>query len=123
VRRWASERGLIDENEGVRPQDYDDVHLLEFQPKIKITSPLPNQPYPPDQKIIVKIQYEGHFPLGQLDVFANDVYLGSVKQTPFEFALTPLMLESPREENDLRVVVYDSVRNKTEARSTFKLSD
>lgn len=123
VRRWAAEQGLTDEGEGVIPKDYDDIHRPEFQPRIQILSPQPDKIYAPNQKIFVRIQYEGRFPLGQLDVFANEDYLGSVKQGPFEFAFIPARLEKTTTDNDLRVVVYDSMRNKTEALASFKLSE
>ena len=47
-------------------------------------------------------------------VTADDAFLGSVKQAPYEFSFIPGEVTGIQSGNKLRVVIYDQVRNKSE---------
>ena len=55
-----------------------------------------------------------------MDIFINGVYL-ETDQPPFDFSFTPAELNNLQAENDLKIISYDSVFNKSETDSIFKV--
>ena len=98
------------------PQEFDDVHLPAYAPKMTIISPLANEIHDINEPINVKVAYQTHFPLKSIDFFLGDVYIGSTDRPPFEFSFTPakILPEGKLQEN-LRLVAYDEALNKGEA--------
>jgi 1A family penicillin-binding protein len=122
VRAWAAQNGYRDEDRNSLPAGYDDVHDPEFAPQFNLTSPNEGQTYSANQKVTVRAQVlPGRFPPGQMDVFLNDLYLGSAPSAPFELSFIPTQVENIQSTNELRVIFYDSVRNKTEKAVTLKI--
>jgi hypothetical protein len=103
-----------------KPNMEDDVHTDESKPRISITEPDERTVYSPNQDIYVKISSFGPYPLQKMDVFVNDAYLGTSDPNSL-FSFTPSELEYIQEENELRVIAYDSVFNKGEATLVFKV--
>ena len=54
------------------------------------------------------------------DVFINDVYTGTSDMNSL-FSFMPSEVENLSEQNEIKVIVYDSVYNKTEASATFRV--
>ena len=114
VRAWAAARGLVDQTEAVIPTATDDIHRPEYAPRFTVTAPTTGTIYRPDQTVNVAIDdYRGRFPLGRVEAFLNDQYLGAVERAPFTLAFNLGEVADLREVNELRVVVYDSVKNRT----------
>lgn len=61
----------------VRPTEYDDVHTEANAPKITILSPLQNSSHPLQGALSVSSTSTGTFPLTKMDVFLNNIYVGS----------------------------------------------
>ena len=123
VRSWAAARGLVDQSESSIPTTTDDIHLPQYAPNFVITSPTDNAIFDPNSRVIVQVgNYQGKYPLAQLDIFAGDQYLGSVQRAPYEFSFPVSDLDKPEASSTLRVIVYDQVRNKTERTVNFKLN-
>lgn len=118
VRKWAVGRGLYDENSGVIPAEYDDVHTQKNLPKIKSFEILPKkQDYAFGEKILIKIVPESKYAIAQIDFFggSNEQYLGSVKKDPFEFKIDLFDWMANSEKNiNIKVKIYDSVGNASE---------
>ncbi len=86
-----------------------------------INSPSDSRTYTQAERIVVTTgNYRGRFPLGQMDVYLNDTFLGSIKQAPYELSFFPKDVPNLQSYNQLRVVIYDSVRNKSEVVVDFK---
>ncbi|MBI2627737.1 PBP1A family penicillin-binding protein [Candidatus Nomurabacteria bacterium] len=105
-----------------KPSAIDDVHTDSAKPKISIIEPNTNTTYLPNQKINLKISSSGPYPLLKLDVFVNDEYLGT-SQAPFIFSFTPKELENLQAENELKIISYDNIYNKSETNLTFKVQE
>ena len=101
------------------PQETDDVHIDANKPIISIIEPNTNTIYPSNQKIQLKISTSGVFPLQKIDIFINDAYLGTSKP-PFNFSFIPSELDSLKDENELKIISYDTVYNRGEVISVFK---
>lgn len=105
-----------------KPTMEDDVHTSSSLPSVTILEPNETQIYLPDQKIKLKVSSSGLFPLQKMDVFINDVYLGST-DVSLNFSFTPNELDSLKKENELRIISYDTAYNRTETILRFKVRE
>lgn len=105
-----------------RPEGTDNVHTSNSAPSILILEPTGSVLYPRDKKINLHISTTGRYPLSQVDVFINNVYVGTTKP-PFAFSFTPSELPSIGTSNELRLVGSDTLFNRTEARVTFRVEE
>lgn len=121
VLKWVENAGIKTETIDTIPKETDDVHKPEFSPQITITSPSNQVVYLPNNKIIISINHTGKYPLSYVDFFINDTFIGSSKKTPFAFSFIPNEISNIEQSNTIRVVAYDSVLNKGEYSSNFKI--
>jgi hypothetical protein len=104
-----------------KPTTTDDVHTDALKPAVLVVEPDTTTVYTPDQKIQLKISSTGHYPLQKIDIFINDVYLGT-SETPFNFSFTPSSLDDLKGINNLKIISYDSVYNRGETDTTFQVT-
>jgi len=104
-----------------KPAAVDDIHISLNKPRVSIVEPNSTTTYLPNQKINLKISSAGVFPLQKIDVFINGIYL-ETKEAPFNFSFTPEELENLQSENELKIIFQDTVYNKSETTSTFKVA-
>lgn len=123
IRKWAQENGVYDQTTEIIPKQTDDVHKPEFRPKVSILSPISDRTYLSTEKISIIFNSTGRFPTSQADFFLNETYLGSTKNSPFSFNFVPEQYTNIGNENEIKIVVYDSARNKTEVKTKLILSD
>jgi hypothetical protein len=103
-----------------KPDTFDDVHTESVKPTISIIEPNNRTIYTPNQRISIKVSSAGIYPIVKLDVFINDVYLGTSNSTS-GFSFIPKDLEDLQKDNELRIVAHDSVYNSSEATLVFKV--
>lgn len=124
IRNWVAIQGIREQTDTDLPLATDDVHLPEYKPSLMLIAPeLGQKSYPANQQIRLVASYSGRFPLGQVDYFLNDTYLGSVKQGPVEFSFVPSDINNITRDNELHIVVRDSVGNKNEITTRLFLSE
>jgi len=104
-----------------KPTALDDVHTALSKPIVSILEPNKTTLYSPNQRINLKISSAGVFPLQKIDVFINGVYL-ETKETPFSFSFVPEELENIQGDNELKIISYNTVFDKSETVSTFKVN-
>lgn len=103
-----------------KPTMIDDVHTEASKPIISILEPNTQITYSSNQRISLRISSSGPYPITKIGVFVNDTYIGTSNgSTPFSFSLKDL--ENLQAENNLKVIVQDSIYNTAEATSTFKV--
>jgi len=119
VSKWVEDQ-YIGEQEKEIPQEYDNIHKPEFTPRISINGINSTLAYNPSQKITFTVLGSGNFPLTKADMFINNVYAGSSRVFPFVFSFVPNDIANIGRSNKIKVIVYDSVMNKSE--STFILN-
>ncbi len=118
---WAQNSaryGIITSND--KPVLIDDIHTELSKPVVSISEPNSGTIYSPNQKINLKVSSSGPYPLLKMDIFINENYVGS-SQTPFVFSFIPSSLVNLQTDNELKIVVYDSVYNKSETHTMFKV--
>ncbi|MES2315160.1 MAG: penicillin-binding protein [Patescibacteria group bacterium] len=108
--------------EADKPTSLDDVHTNSSSPSVSIIEPNENTVYNPNDKISLNISSFGPYPLQKIEIFVNDVYLGT-SQAPFNFSFVPSELDNLKSENDLKIIFYDSAFNRGEVDSTFKVKN
>ncbi|MBI3888331.1 penicillin-binding protein [Candidatus Nomurabacteria bacterium] len=104
-----------------KPTALDDVHTDANKPKVSVISPDSTMIHLPGKRINLQIGSSGTFPLQKIDIFINGIYM-ETEQPPFDFSFTPLDLENLQDINDLKIISYDTMHNKSETDSTFKVS-
>ena len=104
------------------PIEVDDIHTPETQPIVVIKEPNGDKIYNPNQQITLVIDSTSHYPLKKIDVFVNNIYLGSVKNSPFTFSFTPSEVINLQNTNELKVIARDSVFNSTQTTVQFTVN-
>lgn len=118
---WAQNKGkykIITLNE--KPTTIDNIHIEEFKPIVSVLEPNITSIYLPNQKIQLKISSSGRFPLQKMDIFINDIFMDTIR-SPFVFSFIPEELDNLKTENELRIIYYDTVYNRSEIISVFKV--
>jgi len=101
------------------PTQYDDVHTLENQPEIDITSP--NQGASVSQSTLtIKAQATAALGIKQLDFFFNNQLIGTDTTQPYSvtFNLLPYLTDSTQQ--NIKVRAYDDVLNRQEDEITIR---
>jgi len=100
------------------PQEYDDVHIPENRPEVKIISPKENLIITDLKELKgLAIEAQAQAPLGikQLDFFFQDQLIGTDETEPYQARLTlPQSLSNGA--YTIRVIAYDEVKNHTESK-------
>jgi len=120
IKKWLAERHpsfpIISERD--IPTTYDDIHDLQLAPQISIIEPGPQKIFHPGDRVVVLLKNTGFFQISKVDFFLNNSFIGSsYNLSGFSFALDES--STVEGENELRVVVYDSVFNSTQVSSFF----
>lgn len=122
VQKWVLSHGFGQTPQTTAPKDFDDIHTPALSPKTNIVSPSASVFYPVGTKINVLLNKQSRFPIAAMDYFVNDTYIGSVKKEPFIFSFVPNDIPGIKEGNTLKVVVVDSVYNKSVSTQVFNVS-
>lgn len=110
VRIWAAQQGFgIDQTEEDIPKETDDIHREEYRPNIYFIVPPPDQ-IASDQVLLFSVYAEGRFAIKQMDVFADNRLLGTIRDAPYRFSVD-LSKTNPSDTLRLSVKVYDIVGN------------
>jgi len=118
---WAQNKGKYNTTTwSEKPTATDNIHTASSKPIISIIEPNDTTTYSPDQKINLKISSSGVFPLQKIDIFINGIYLETIK-SPFNFSFILGELETLQSNNELKIISYDSVFNKSETNLIFKV--
>jgi len=95
------------------PTKYDDIHILENQPNIKITSPEDNN-FVNQYTLTIQAQAEASLGIKQLDFFMNNQLISTDNTKPYSitFNILPYLLN--QDEQIIKVRAYDNVLNRQE---------
>lgn len=104
-----------------KPVTFDDVHVGTINSFINITEPSNLFTYSLDQRIQLRFINSGPYPVQKMDIFINDMFIDTI-YSPFIFSFTPKELNNLNYENELKIISYDSVFNKSETKTIFKVN-
>ncbi len=91
----------------------------ENKPKVFITSLVPGASHDAREKIQVNFAAVGILPTLKADFFVNGIFIGTSKNSPFNFSFIPKEIDGIQEQNELTVVAYDTAQNTGEAKVNF----
>jgi 1A family penicillin-binding protein len=103
------------------PTQIDNIHTSTSKPNIVIVEPNSNTKYQIDEKIQLKITSTGLFPIKKIDIFINDIFLSTVNSS-LNFSFIPSDLENLKNENEIKIISYDTAFNRGETTSIFKIN-
>lgn len=101
------------------PTGYDNVHTEDTVPEIEILSPTNLGVYDGGQRLNIELDYSTRFDVDSFDIFVNNTYLGTTRNTPFNFSFVPEDVQNIQDVNELRVIIRDEALNKAEASVSF----
>ncbi len=105
-----------------KPTSYDDIHTETNKPKVTISSPLQNIEYDKDYRISIMFSTIARYPVSKANFYLNSELVGTSDSYPFILNFVPSSTNSfVIGNNELKVVVYDSVYNKGEATIPIKI--
>jgi 1A family penicillin-binding protein len=103
------------------PTDYDNIHTPTNKPVVTILEPLNESVLNPNTPSLIRVAVNTPYLVTKMDVYVNDIYLGSTTGILNGFAFIPKDLDL-KTTNTIRVIVYDSVANNGEAMSVFRIN-
>ncbi len=116
VRKWVTNNKIQETNNNIVPTMTDDVHTPDSAPKIIINNPKTGNSYKITEIIPVYTQYSGKYPFKRAEYYLNNNYIGTSNQIgAFNIPISDLGDKIQNVNNTLKVVVYDSMMNKSEA--------
>jgi membrane carboxypeptidase/penicillin-binding protein PbpC len=121
VRKWALENGYLDQNDSVIPTKSDDIHTQGNAPIVSING-IKNDAYNLQTPLSFNIFSSGRYPAQKAYVYINGDLINTLTSLPFSVTVNLDSVVSIKENNELRVVVYDQVFNKTERVINFNVS-
>ncbi len=114
--------GSGDAPTGPKPTEYDNVHVPENIPQVRIETPN-NGDYKNTDTVEVKISVSSNYPMLRTDYFLNDSFIGSTNGSSKTFTFIPENISSVSDMNEIRAVVYDTIYNRGQDTARFSLSD
>lgn len=122
IQKWALANNIFNETTAIIPTATDSIHGPTVAPQITITNPNPMLTYDKNGQMVVAVNITGRFPITKVDYFVNGVFAGSVNRYPWNFSFLPSSIDSLAENNQINVVVYDSVMNRSETQTSFNVA-
>ena len=126
VQNWwaANKQNYPIVTESMKPTGTDTVHTTANAPKITITSPGTSGTLSQNSPLTVSVSYSGAYPLQKLDVYLNNVFVGTTTASSPTFTFTPDSISSAvAGNNTLTVVATDMIYNTGTASETITLAD
>jgi len=122
VKKWVEANNIEELRDVDIPEDFDDVHVPKDMPMVSIEKPKNNKGYDDSKKITISLEYSNKYPIKKAEYYINGTFLNSVTKYPFGLSFTPNEVEYIKNgDNELKVVIHDSVFNKAEDTVIFEI--
>lgn len=118
--KWIVENGLPAGAFAAIPQGSDDIHRPELSPIVTIVTPSATSTYDANQKLIVSVTVQSTFIITHVDLYFNNIFIGSTQSAPYEFSFIPTQVGLSNDTNELRVTAYDIVGNSSNITSVIQ---
>lgn len=122
VRKWAAENNYADQDESVIPKEFDDIHTASSNFNISIQNIDSQKTYGLYETLNVSVSSTGRYGLLKASLYVNNVFVETIDRAPFTFRFNPKDISGIGEVNEIKIIGYDTVFNKKEAISEFKVS-
>ncbi len=133
VQRWKKEHRITEATFPQKPVAYDDVHTPANKPRVVVLSPQNTSYAPLSEPLTVAVAASSTYPLKEMEVYLNDIFVGKDTTPPFSLSFTPCdilpatVCQSATATGEdvpatIRIRVVDRVWNKTERTVSLTLS-
>lgn len=119
IQRWVNTQNIRFPRENDIPEEISDNHNPENKPVVSISI---KSNINSSEVVTITPDIDSKFPISRVEYYVNSTYIGSTNVKPFSLSFTPDEIDFVGSSNILRVVVYDSVQNKTEIQTSFNVS-
>ncbi|MFZ2038905.1 MAG: PBP1A family penicillin-binding protein [Minisyncoccia bacterium] len=112
IQEWLKTQNIV---QNVLPTTYDTIHTLKNKPVLEILEPSNASSYKNGDTVNIKVKASSVYPVGKIDFYLDGEYIGSTNTSPFNL---PTILKNNTNSNkisEIKVVVYDTVQNRTES--------
>lgn len=116
---WASQNGASFISPYNPPTTYDDIHTADSKPSLSLNT-TKGDSFSKDEKVEINANISAKFPITKSGVFINNVLVGTLTNNRFSFI--PQEIDSISNQNELKVVIYDSAQNFSEASFGFTVN-
>lgn len=113
IREWVSKQPLTEGDRSAIPTEYDTVHTPQTTPILSLNSLDPNTPRTKNDRITISVQNTGMYPLARVELYVNGALIEKRTQEPFMISFIPKNIDVIEGENEVTIVAYDSVFNKS----------
>ncbi len=115
VLQWAANNGIINETTDIIPKESDNIHLPGLNPEFKINSPTSNQTLDLTKPINTSFSLiKSSRTITKVDIYLNGTLIKSLNNLPSNISLDLPAENINPGENELRVVIFDEIKNKSE---------
>jgi Membrane carboxypeptidase (penicillin-binding protein) len=114
VRKWAEEKGYLDQDPTMAPTQTDDVHTASNSFSLSLTGINQSQTYSINDSLSILVGSSGRYQLSKATLYVNDTFVETLDRQPFIFRFSPKDLPGLREQNRIKIIGYDSVFDKRE---------
>ncbi len=113
VRVWATSQNIPEGYRGDIPTEYDTNRTIESAPILTVSGIDFSQPQNKEGRITLSVSSSGRYPLSKVEFFINERFIESSTQAPFSFSLIIEDVENITTENNIVIIGYDSILNKS----------
>ena len=125
VNKWKTENGYGTStiSVGAIPTDTDDVHRPEYDPSVSVINFDVSRIYSMNEPLTIRLDIQQKkYPIAKVDYFINESFVESKTGNFSEISFIPGTIQGITRNNTLKIVVYDSVLNKTEIFVPFSVA-
>ncbi len=113
VREWVASQNIFEGYRGHIPTEYDTSRTAESLPILVVFGIDFSLPQNKAERITLSVASHGRYPLHKVEFFINERFVESSTQSPFSFSFTLEDMENITTENNITMVGYDSILNKS----------
>lgn len=113
IREWVAKQGIVEGDRSTIPTEYDTLHATTTAPVLTITSTDLAVPHTITEQITIAVTGTGTHPLSRVDLFINGKLIERITKEPYSFTFTPDEITGLMTENDITVIGYDMILNKS----------
>lgn len=113
VRNWVATQNIVEGDRSAVPAEYDTSHSQENAPILSLTGATSTVLYKPTEPIQLTVTSSGINPLSKVELYINDQKIETKSSAPFSFSFVPQDISGITNENNITIIGYDSILNKS----------
>ncbi|MEK7538723.1 MAG: PBP1A family penicillin-binding protein [Patescibacteria group bacterium] len=121
VRAWFAKQSFPEGDRSGIPTEYDNVHTPESSPIISLSGSDLAVPHTKADRISITVGSTGPYPLSRVELYVNGVFVDKSTQPPFTISFIPENIDVSNPENEITIIAYDSVFNKSTVSTKLKI--